>query len=106
MKVKWMPLPKQQLRQIAKYIRNEFGKKVKDDFLQEVRDVTRLIGRSPNVGIVEPLLTNRSIMYRSCVVNHLSKIVYCIKDDHIEIVAFWDVRRDPGAIVKEIDKEF
>ena len=102
MKVKWMPLPKRQLRQVAKYIRNEFGKKVKDDFLQEVREMSRLIGRSPNVGIVEPLLADRPVMYRSCVVNHLSKIVYCIKDDHIEVAAFWDVRRDPGVMAREV----
>ena len=102
MKVIWMPLPKTQLRQVAKYIRNEFGKKAKDDFLQEVREKSRLIGRSPNMGKAEPLLANRSIMYRSCVVNHLSKIVYCIKDDHIEVAAFWDVRRDPGAMASEV----
>ena len=102
MKVIWMPLPKKQLRQVAKYIRNEFGKKVKDDFLQEVRDMSRLIGRTPTVGIVEPLLTDRPVMYRSCVINHLSKIVYCIKDGHIEVAAFWDVRREPGAMASEV----
>ena len=97
-----MPLPKKQLRQVAKYIRNEFGKKVKDDFMQEVRDMSRLIGRSPNVGMAEPLLADRPVMYRSCVVNHLSKIVYSIKDDHIEVAAFWDVRRDPGAMARDV----
>ena len=36
-------LAKQQIRQIAKYIRKEFGKKRRDEFIQEVRQARRLI---------------------------------------------------------------
>ena len=38
---------KQQIRLIAKYIRKEFGKKRRDEFIQEVRQTRRLIEQSP-----------------------------------------------------------
>ena len=80
-------LAKQQIRQIAKYIRKEFGKGRRDEFMQEVRQTRRLIEGSPNIGPVEPLLAERPVMYRSYVMNHLDKIVYRIDGDIIYIVA-------------------
>jgi plasmid stabilization system protein ParE len=93
---------KQQIRQIAKYIQKEFGKDRRDEFMQEVRQTLRLIEGSPNIGSVEPLLAERTVMYRSYVMNHLDKIVYRIDGDMIYIVAFWDVRRDPSTLANEV----
>ena len=64
---------KQQIRLIAKYIRKEFGKKRRDEFIQEVRQTRRLIEQSPNIGPVEPLLEELPAMYRSYVMNGLNK---------------------------------
>lgn len=102
MKVIWLPLPTRQVQQAAQYIRREFGLNVKNDFLREVRETSRLIGNSPNIGIVEPLLGDRPVMYRSFVVGHLNKLVYSIVDDHIEVAAFWDVRRDPSTLANQV----
>lgn len=88
MKVKWVPQAKKEMRLVAKYINKEFGKKAKDDFIQDVRDASRLIGATPNVGQAESLLADRADMYRSYIVNRLNKIVYRIVDDHIEIADF------------------
>jgi plasmid stabilization system protein ParE len=95
-------LAKQQIRQIAKYIRSEFGKDRRDEFIKEVRQTRRLIERSPNIGPVEPLLAERAVTYRSYVMNRLNKIVYRIDGDIIYIVAFWDVRRDPITLTNEV----
>ena len=95
-------LAKEQIRQIAKYIRKEFGKDRRDEFMKEVRQTRRLIEGSPNIGPVEPLLANRAVMYRSYVMNRLNKIVYYIDVDIIYIVAFWDVRRDPVTLAGEV----
>ena len=56
----------------------------------------------PNIGSVEPLLADRSIMYRSYVVNRLNKIVYFVKEDHIEVADFWDVRREPKKLSERV----
>ena len=95
-------LAKEQIRQIAKYIRKEFGKDRRDEFMKEVRQTRRLIKGSPNIGSVESLLADRAVMYRSYVMNRLDKIIYRIDGDIIYIVAFWDVRRDPGTLVSEV----
>ena len=42
-------------------------------------------------------IRDRTIAYRSVIVNGLSKMVYYIKDDTIRIVAFWDTRQEPEA---------
>jgi plasmid stabilization system protein ParE len=102
MKVKWVPQAKKEMRLVAKYINKEFGKKAKDDFIQDVRDASRLIGATPNVGQAESLLADRADMYRSYVVNRLNKIVYRIVDDHIEIADLWDVRRDPSTFADQV----
>jgi plasmid stabilization system protein ParE len=102
MKVKWVPQAKKEMRLVAKYINKEFGKKAKDDFIQDDRDASRLIGATPNVGQAESLLADRADMYRSYVVNRLNKIVYRIVDDHIEIADFWDVRRDPSTLADQV----
>ena len=102
MKVKWVPQAKKEMRLVAKYIDKEFGKKAKDDFIQDVRDASRLIGATPNVGQAESLLADRADMYRSYIVNRLNKIVYRIVDDHIEIADFWDVRRDPSTLADQV----
>lgn len=95
-------LAKEQIRQIAKYICKEFGKKRRDEFMREVRQSRRLIESSPNIGSVEPLLAECAVMYRSYVMNRLNKIVYRIDGDVIYIVAFWDVRRNPETLSNEV----
>ena len=102
MKVKWVPQAKKEMRLVAKYINKEFGKKAKDDFIQDVRDASRLIGATPNVGQAESLLADRADMYRSYIVNRLNKIVYRIVDEHIEIADFWDVRRAPSTLADQV----
>lgn len=102
MKVKWVPQAKKEMRLVAKYINKEFGKKAKDDFIQDVRDASRLIGATPNVGQAESLLADRADMYRSYIVNRLNKTVYRIVDDHIEIADFWDIRRDPSTLADQV----
>ena len=95
-------LAKQQIRQIAKYIRSEFGKERRDEFMKEVRRTRHLIEDSPNIGPVEPLLAERAVMYRSYAMNRLDKIVYRIDGDTIYFVAFWDVRRNPVTLADEV----
>ena len=91
---------KQQIRLIAKYIRKEFGKKRRNEFMQEVRQTRHLIEKSPNIGSVEPLLEELPTLYRSYVMNGLNKIIYRIEDDTIYIVDFWDVRQNPSTLAE------
>ena len=100
--VKWSPFAREQMHEVARYIRREFGLTRREVFMQEVRDANRLIGHSPNIGKVEPLIEGETIMYCSYVLNRLNKIIYYVEDDHVEVADFWDVRRDPGALADRI----
>ncbi|MCR5039467.1 MAG: type II toxin-antitoxin system RelE/ParE family toxin [Bacteroidales bacterium] len=95
MKVMMTGFARQQFRKTAKYINGKFGKKSRDNFLQQVQRTKQLLGDNPYIGPEEPLLTDGSTSYRSVVVNHLNKMVYRILNDYIEIADFWDCRREP-----------
>lgn len=88
----------------ARYIREKFGVRVRDEFISDVMSATNHISSYPNIGKEEPYLENQPIAFRSLVVRKHNKIVYFILDDHIEIAAFWDTRREPVAQASEVVK--
>ena len=47
-------------------------------------------------------MADRALTYRSLVVGKLSKIVYRVDDDTIHIVDFWDCRREPKVLAREV----
>ncbi|MBQ6306236.1 MAG: hypothetical protein IJK78_06705 [Bacteroidales bacterium] len=96
---------KNQIRETAKYIQKEFGKISKDNFMKNVQLTRNLIGTNPYLGILEPLLENEPGNNRSIVVNSFNKLVYHIVDDHIEVSAFWDMRREPDSLIGQIISE-
>lgn len=97
---------KGQIRETAKYIQGAFGKISKDNFLKDIRFTKKLIGLNPNLGIKEPLLEDMPGNHRSIVVGRLNKMVYHVVEDHIEVSAFWDMRREPGALKASWVSEF
>ena len=96
MKTSWDPGAKASFRQIARYINSRFGRKTRQKFIQEVKDMEDNLKRTPNLGSIDPLFSDRPIAYRSVVINGLSKMVYYVKDDTIRIAAFWDTRQEPN----------
>lgn len=102
MKVIWIPFAQNEVRKTARYINKEFGKERRDQFINEVRNVSRLLSENPKLGKPEPLLADYTKMYRSYVMNNLNKIIYWIAENQIEIVDLWDVRRDPTSLTKQV----
>lgn len=102
MKVMITDFARKQIRKTAKYINREFGKLSKDKFLLEVQHTKRLLEDNPYLGSKELLLAERETTFYSIVVNHLNKMVYRIMDDHIEVDAFWDTRREPKELAKQV----
>ena len=101
MKVRWNRQSKEQLRQTAHYIREEFGEKVMDEFMQAVQHINKLLADNPNLGSAEPFLADLPTQYRSIVVRRLNKIVYRIEDSFIKVIAFWDTRREPNKLYEQ-----
>ena len=94
MKVIWQTNALRQRTGVAEYISQEFGAKRKKRFLQEVRQVTQQLKRSPGIGQIDPLFSDRAETYRSVIINGLNKLIYRIEDETIHIVGFWDTRMD------------
>lgn len=94
---------KSQIRETAKYIYRKFGKTSKDKFMKNVLLTRKLIGINPNLGKKEPLLESIPGNHRSIVVNNLNKMVYHIVNDRIEVLALWDVRREPDSLKRQIN---
>ena len=105
MRVRWNDRLKKQLRKTANYIGKKFGVTAKRDFLQEMHHTNVLLGNDPNMGPLQVLLADLPSVYRSIVVRHHNKIVYHVVDDHIEVVALWDTRREPKAQAEQIKNE-
>ena len=95
MRVVWDPQAKETRTQVANYIRREFGAKRKTRFLQEVRDMTQQLKRSPGIGQIDPLFRDRARTYRSVIINGLNKLVYFTEGDILYIAGFWDTRMEP-----------
>ena len=95
MRVRWNNQAKIRLRQTANYIRKEFGPQAKVEFMDEVKRTNALLSLNPSLGPRERYLEDMPSKYRSVVVRKHNKIVYRVVDDHIEVVAFWDTRREP-----------
>ena len=102
MKVKWRQEAIQSRRQIARYISKNFGQIASANFMEEVHNTEDLLKRNPNIAHIDPLFDDRVNTYRSIFINRRSKLVYRIDGDEINIVAFWDCRRDPDAAAKEV----
>ena len=102
MKVIWQTPAKNGRDNVADYVCRQFGTKSKMRFLQEVRRITKMLRHSPNLGSIDPLFGDRSVAYRSIIINGLSKMVYRACDDVIYIVAFWDTRQEPAAQAEQV----
>ena len=101
MRIKVENEAKKKILQTARYIQTQFGAEANLNFREEIHHIVKLLRSNPNLGPIEPLLTDAPVTYRSIVVKHLNKIVYWVNNDVIEVVDFWDCRREPKKQAKE-----
>lgn len=102
MKVIWRTEADEGRRQVAEYIRQSFGKKAMIDFMQEVRNTTKYLRQFPDIAPKDHLFDDRDEIYRCILINNLSRLVYRVDGDVVNIVGFWDCRRDPVAQAKRV----
>lgn len=97
MKIIWFSDARKGLRSIGRYIQKEFGSQRIVKFTEQVRKAELLLIDNPHFGKIDSLFTGRTYLYRSMVINGLSKLVYRVDGENIYIVAFWDTRQEPEA---------
>jgi plasmid stabilization system protein ParE len=104
MKYIWDPKAQWERDQIADYIYEQFGERRSMKFLDDVDEAVDTMLRFPSIGTIDPLFADRSVTYRSVVVDKLSKMVYRIEDDVIYIAAMWDCRREPQVQAAQVNQ--
>ena len=97
MKIIWTDSAQQSQDAAADYIFDEFGAMPLLDFYNNLDEIEANLIAFPEMGKVEPLLQDRSKLYRSIVASKYNKIIYFLEDNTIFIVDFWDTRREPKA---------
>ena len=102
MKVKWHTRARSRWLATGDYIRQHYGIRSQENFILATAEWVGILKQMPQIGAMEPLLANRSISYRSIVINKLSKLIYYIKEDTICIADFWDTRRESKTLTKDI----
>ena len=102
MKIVITDTAERQIAATSDYIEREWGRTYKIKFRQRLQKTISLLRQNPNLGAVEPLLTQYTKQFRSIVATSHNKIIYSITANHIEIVAFWDVRREPAKLASEV----
>ena len=102
MKIHWHKRAAAALHQVEEYILQEFGERIRREFMDEVDQAVLALADMPTLGKIDPLFAHRRQTYRSIIVRRLNKVVYYVKDDTIHIAAFWDTRREPKAQAKQV----
>jgi len=102
MRIIWTNSAQQSQDAAADYIFEEFGAMPLHDFYNNLDEIENNLIAFPEMGKVEPLLQDRSKLYRSIVASKYNKIIYYIDEDIIYIADFWDTRREPKAQASKI----
>lgn len=102
LKIQWAAEARERWRETAAYIREEWGMRALRKFKEKTEESQDRLEDFPALGKIEPLLADRSTLYRSLVLTEQNKIIYCVKDDTIFIMDFWDTRREPKAQASKV----
>lgn len=92
MKIEWTEQGKRGWREVAAYVKREFGQQGLLLFKQRTKDNEKVVSNYPEGCEVVWTDPETGIDYRWCVVYKRSKMLYFVKDDKIFIADFWDVR--------------
>lgn len=102
MKIYFSPLAEKKLNLILAYLEKEWSKKIKNEFLDILKNKFNQISQFPQSCInsqIKPEIYN-------CIVTSQTSFYYRIIKEEIEIITFFDNRQDSEQIFKEIKQFF
>jgi plasmid stabilization system protein ParE len=70
-----------------------------------ILDKAELLSSFPQIARIEPLLVGASKQFRALLVKKLYKVIYYIEGETIYIATVWDCRRNPVALVTEVEED-
>ena len=101
--IHWSKRAEKSYGKIIDYVAEEFGKARARRYVATVYAEVNKLGTNPGIGQGEPLLEGARYDFRRLVVEDLTKIIYRVTDDSIEIADVWDTRQDPTELVERMN---
>jgi len=101
-RIAWSKRAERAYGQIIGYVADEFGATRARRYATEVYDAVDLLPDNPKMGQIEPLLEGSRYEFRRLVIGHLSKVIYRIAGERIEIADVWDTRKNPEELVARL----
>ena len=87
----WTPHAEDTFREIVDYLRKEWNENISDNFVEKTHSVLELTSSFPN--IYKQIDKSRNI--RKGLVTKNISFFYRVKRETLEILYFWDNRRNP-----------
>ena len=103
-KIVWSDRAEKAYGQIIDYVADEFGATRARRYVAEVHKAVGLLSGSPDMGQIEPLLEGSRYEFRRVVIGNLTKIIYRVAEECIEIADVWDTRKNPEELVARFKK--
>jgi plasmid stabilization system protein ParE len=102
-KIIWLPKAKERVKEIHSFYK-EKSKTAADNLKKDIKSSTIPLSNFPQMGTLEPILSDLSESFRSLVVRNNYKIVYFIDEEKeiVYIVTVWDCRQDNKKLREEV----
>jgi len=97
--IAWSERAERAYGHIIDYVADEFGSTRAKRYTTEVYKAVGKLPENPKMGQIEPLLEGSRYEFRRLVIGHLTKIIYRIAKERIEIADVWDTRKNPEELV-------
>lgn len=91
MRVFWTPTARITYLRIIEYLEEKWTNKEVNNFISEVEETIVKVRSNPNLF---PSIKKKNEVHRVVIMKHNS-MYYRVKTDQVEILAFWDNRRNP-----------
>lgn len=101
MEIVWSPLAKQQLREIAQYVEDNFGINTSKKTIDEIQKKTSKLLLFPESGSYDKDLSTNNYVVRH-ITKHPNLVYYIVDGNLIVIMAIAHERQSPTAISKMI----
>jgi plasmid stabilization system protein ParE len=102
-KIIWLPKAKIRVKEIHSYYKGK-SKSVANKLKNDIKSSTIPLNNFPQMGALEPILSDLPISFRYLVVRDNYKIIYFVDEEQeiINIVTIWDCRQNPKELRKEV----
>ena len=103
-RIAWSDRAEKAYGQILDYVADEFGASRARRYTKEVYKAVGKLPENPKMGQIEPLLEGSRYEFRRLVIGHLTKVIYRIAEERIEIADVWDTRKNPKELIARFEE--